>query len=303
MTTPGPPGLVRPETDPLPDPVALECGIGQVRRAVAYSAPAGFRPLELDLYTPADGPAPVIVFVHGGGWRHGTRAVFVPTWRDWRPSPFHRLVRAGFAVASIDYRLSGEAVFPAQLEDVHASVRWLRGRVGELGVDASRIVAWGESAGAHLAALLGLTGGRRDADGPSGAVAGVVDWYGAADLTTMAAQAMPTAIARSDDPDSRESQLLGVPVGEAPELARRASPVNHVHPAAPPFHIAHGDVDRFVPVAQSRQLADSLRGAGVAVEFTEVPGADHLWMNAPDPEAIFGSAMDFSRRVTASRAR
>jgi acetyl esterase/lipase len=79
--------------------------------------------------------------------------------------------------------------------------------------------------------------------------------------------------------------------------------VNHVHPAAPPFHIAHGDVDRFVPVAQSRQLADSLRGAGVAVEFTEVPGADHLWMNAPDPEAIFGSAMDFSRRVTASRAR
>jgi acetyl esterase/lipase len=145
---------------------------------------------------------------------------------------------------------------------VHASVRWLRGRVGELGVDASRIVAWGKSAGAHLAALLGLTGGRRDADGPSGAVAGVVDWYGAADLTTMAAQAMPTAIARSDDPDSRESQLLGVPVGEAPELARRASPVNHVHPAAPPFHIAHGGFDRFVPVAQSRQLADSLRGAG-----------------------------------------
>ena len=138
MATPGPPGLVRPETDPLPDPVALEGGIGQVRRAVAYSAPPGFRPLELDLYTPADGPAPVIVFVHGGGWRLGTRAVFVPTWRDWRPSPFHRLVRAGFAVASIDYRLSGEAVFPAQLEDVHASVRWLRGRAGELGVDASR---------------------------------------------------------------------------------------------------------------------------------------------------------------------
>ena len=188
MTTPGPPGLVRPETDPLPDPVELEGGIGQVRRAVAYSAPAGFRPLELDLYTRR------------------------------RPGTTDR-VRTRRRLAA----------------GIPCSVR--------------------------------------------------------PDLARLAA-----------DPDSRESQLLGVPVGEAPELARRASPVNHVHPGAPPFHIAHGDVDRFVPVAQSRQLADRLRGAGVAVEFTEVPGADHLWMNASDPEEIFGSAMDFSRRVTASRA-
>jgi acetyl esterase/lipase len=289
--------LVRPDTDALPDPVALEGGIGWVRRAVSYSAPPGFRPLELDLYTPTDGPAPVIVFLHGGGWWLGSRAVFVPTWHDWRPSPFHRLVGAGFAVASIDYRLAGEAVFPAQLDDAHAAVRWLRVRADELGADASRVVAWGESAGAHLAALLGLTGGR--SDGSSDAVVGVVDWYGAADLTTMAAQALPTAIARSDAPDSRESRLIGAPVDEAPELARRASPVHHVHRGAPPFHIAHGDADRFIAAAQSRQLADALRAAGVAVEFTEVPGADHLWMNAPDPEAIFDSAVDFARRVTA----
>jgi acetyl esterase/lipase len=289
MTTPAPPGLVRPDTDPLPDPVALP-DAGQVRRAVAYSAPPGFRPLELDLYTPAGTPAPVIVFVHGGGFRLGTRTVFNPTWRDWRPTPFERLVAAGFAVASVDYRLSGEAVFPAQLDDVQAAVRWLRTRADELGVDPGRIVAWGESAGAHLATLLGLT---------DSGVAGVVDWYGPADLTTMGAQARPDAIARSDAPDSREAQLIGAPLTEAPDLARRASPVTYVHAGAPPFHIAHGDADRFIPVAQSRQLAHALREAGGKVEFTEVPGADHMWMGVPDTEAIFDAAVDFVRRATA----
>ena len=155
-------------------------------------------------------------------------------------------------------------------------------------------MAWGESAGAHLAALLGLTG--RESE--STAVAGVVDWYGPADLSTMAAQALPTAIARSDASDSRESLLIGAPVGQAPELARRASPVSYVHPEAPPFHIAHGGADRFVPPGQSRQLANALSAAGVEVEFSEVPGADHLWMGATDPAAIFDAAVGFARRVT-----
>ena len=115
----------------------------------------------------------------------------------------------------------------------------------------------------------------------------------------MAAQAPPDAIARSDAPDSRESQLIGAPLTEAPDLARRASPVTYVHAGAPPFHIAHGDADRFVPVGQSRQLADALREAGVQVEFTEVPGGDHMWMGVPDTEAIFDAAVDFVRRVTA----
>jgi acetyl esterase/lipase len=293
VTVPAPPGLVRPDTDPLPDPGALDGVPGQVRRAVAYSAPPGFRPLELDLYTPAGEPAPVILFVHGGGWRLGTRAVFVPTWRDRRPGPFHRLVAAGFAVASVDYRLTGEAVFPAQLDDVRAALGFLRGRADELGVDAGRVVTWGESAGAHLAALLGLTE----------QVAGVVDWYGPADLTTLAEQARPDAIAAPGGPDTREAQLIGAPVEDAPELARRASPITFVHPDAPPFHIAHGDADRFVPCAQSRQLAEALRAADAPVEFTEVAGADHLWMNAPDPEAIFAAAVEFARRVTARAAR
>jgi len=304
VTTPAPPGLVRPDTDPLPDPAPLAAGIGHVRRAVEYCAPAGYRPLQLDLYTPVGSatPPPVVLFVHGGGWRLGTRKVFCPTWRHWSPDPFHRLVGAGFAVASIDYRLSGEAVFPAQLHDARAAVRWLRARSGELGIDTDRIVAWGESAGAHLAALVGLTAGRGgEPDGdpvPAGAVLGVVDWYGPADLTTMGSQALPNAVARADAPDSRESLLLGASPAAAPERARAASPVSYVHPGAPPFHIAHGTEDRFVPAAQSRQLADALRAAGVPVELALIPGSDHMWIDAPDPDAILDAAVDFARRTT-----
>jgi acetyl esterase/lipase len=310
VTTPAPPGLTRPDTDPLPDPVVLEDGIGQVRRAVEYSAPVGYRPLQLDLYlppvsvVPPDVAPPVVVFVHGGGWRLGTRRVFCPTWRNWHPDPFHRLVAAGFAVASIDYRLSGEAVFPAQLHDVRAAVRWLRTRADELGIDPRRMVAWGESSGAHLAALLGLTADHGDlpelegAGAPSTAVTGVVDWYGPTDLLTMQSQALPNAVARSDAPDSRESLLIGAPLPEAPDLARRASPLTYVHAGAPPFHIAHGVDDRFVPSAQSEQLADALRHMGVDVELTLIPGSDHMWVGAPDPNAIFAAAVDFARRVT-----
>lgn len=312
VTTPAPPGLTNPDTDPLPDPVLLPGGVGQLRRAVPYAAPPGFRPVELDLYTPPD-RAPLILFLHGGGWRVGTRALFNPTMRDWRPDPFVRLVAAGFAVASVDYRLSAEAVFPAQLRDVAAAVRWLHRRAAELGVDAGRLVAWGESAGAHLAVLLGLMAGRPDLDdlgdldalagGPVPAVHGVVDWYGPADLTTMGAQARPDAIARADAPGSREALLIGAPLAEAPDLARRASPVTYVHPGAPPFHLAHGDTDRFVPVEQSRELADALRAAGVPVELTEVPGADHMWLGAARPEEILAAALDFARRLLEPRTR
>lgn len=302
MTTPAPPGLTSPDTDPLPDPVDLLGGIGQLRRAVEYAAPPGFRPLLLDLYTPRTTPAPVVLFLHGGGWRLGTRSVFCPTWRGWHPDPFHRLVDAGFAVASVDYRLSGEARFPAQLHDVTAALRWLRLRADELGLDAARVVAWGESAGAHLAALLGLTAGRTGltelvGGDPTPAVAGVVDWYGPADLLTMQDQARADAVARSDAPDSRESLLIGAAPTEAPELARRASPVTHVHAGAPPFHIAHGTDDRFVPAAQSRELAEALRAAGVPVGLTLVPGADHMWRDTTDPEAVFSAAVRFARRV------
>jgi len=124
-----------------------------------------------------------------------------------------------------------------------------------------------------------------------------VDWYGPANLQTMQAQARPDAIARSDVSGSRESLLIGAALSEAPELASRASPVTYVHAGAPPFHIAHGADDRFVPVGQSPELAAALRGAGVTEELTIVPGADHMWRDATDPESILTAAIDFARRV------
>src|ERR1700722_17375429 len=128
---------------------------------LAYAAPLGFRPLLLDLYLPAAGPdpAPLVVFMHGGGWLRGDRSMAGPGFTAWRPGPLARLAGDGFAVASVDYRLSGEARFPAQLEDVSAAVEWLTGQAGKYGFDAGRIVLWGESAGAEPGALLGLPAG------------------------------------------------------------------------------------------------------------------------------------------------
>lgn len=272
----------------LPAAVPIEAAAGRLLRAVPYAAPSGFRPLLADVHLPPVESAPVVLFVHGGGWRLGSRTSLCPTWEDWSPNPFARLVAAGFAVVSVDYRLSGEAVFPAQLEDVTAALRWIRDRAADLGVDAERIVAWGESAGGHLAALLGLTATRE----VPGAVAGVVDWYGPSDLGAMRSR---------DDPASREAQLLGAAASRAPEAARAASPVSHVHDAAPPFHLAHGTADEAVPADQSRLLAEALRGAGARVELDLVPDAGHLWRGPVDGGRILTRALDFAQRVTARR--
>ena len=138
---------------------------------IEYAAVLGYRPLLLDLYLPdpgaSPGQAPVVLFLHGGGWGLGSRTEVGPPFDDWQPSFFERLAQAGFAVASADYRLSGEARFPAQLHDAKAAVRWLRRNAGEYQLDGDRIVAWGASAGGHLAALLGLTG---DVPGLEGSV-------------------------------------------------------------------------------------------------------------------------------------
>jgi len=268
---------------PLP-PARIGDGGVRVLAGVPYATLPGARPLELDLYLPVgDGPVPVVVFLHGGGWRLGSRHSAGPAYRDAAPSPFEQVAQAGVAVASVDYRLSAEAVWPAQLHDAKAAVRWLRHRAGELGVDGDRIAAWGESAGGHLAELLGLaTGPHLDGDvgvtGPSSRVSAVAAWYAPSDLAAVAAGtgADPT------DAGSREAQLLGAAPATAPEPAAQASPITHVSPAAPPVLLLHGEGDRFIPVAQSRQLHDALAADGVDVQLHTYPGADHMWLGAPD---------------------
>jgi acetyl esterase/lipase len=262
-----------PAPAPLPPPARAE-GLSSWR-AVEYAVVPGFRPLLLDVVRPdSAAELPLVVFLHGGGWRVGSRSAMGPMFAAWAPSPFAELAAAGFAVASLDYRLSGEAAFPAPLDDVRAGLSWLDDHAGELGLAGGRRALWGESAGGHLAALAALTGSD---------VGAVVDWYGPADLTALAPDAAATGISITEPgaPDSREALLLGGPVADRPDAARAASPVAHVHAGAPPFLLRHGTADRFVPARQSERLADALRRVGAPVRVDLVEGADHMWLGDP----------------------
>ncbi|SHN75105.1 alpha/beta hydrolase [Cryptosporangium aurantiacum] len=281
---------------PLPPAHVAADGVRTVN-AIPYAGVPGYRPLELDLILPPEavGPVPVVVFLHGGGWRVGSRSTVGPAYAGTRPTPFERLALAGIAVASVDYRLSAEATWPAPLHDVKAAVRWLRARGSEAGLDTTRIAAWGESAGGHLAALLGLTGnsaaleGEIGYTGPSSAVDAVVGWYTPSDLGAVATDLG----ADPDAPDSREAQLLGGPVTADPERTAEASPITYAGPGAPPFLLLHGTADRLISVRQSERFAALLPGATLEL----FDGADHMWRGAPEAAA---AALD--RTVTFLRA-
>ncbi|MHC3469442.1 alpha/beta fold hydrolase [Streptomyces sp. 7R007] len=282
-----------------PDPVALPLppvapateGVRLLRGAV-YAVPEGSRPLELDLWLPAQttGPVPVVVFVHGGAWRTGLRDDLGPRFRRWQPGPFARLVQAGFAVACPDYRLSGEVTHPGQLHDLKTALTWLRTRSAELSLDPARTVLWGESAGGHLAALLALTAD----DVP---VQGCVTWYAPTDLPHLAEDQPPGGYDPSD-PGTFEALLLGGALTALPDRARDASPVGHVTPDAPPFLVLHGTRDAIVPHVQGSRLVSALRGAGASAELLSVPGGDHLWVGITEEEVerCFTASLDFAVR-------
>lgn len=289
-TTRRPPAPLDPLTRALPR-ASEEHGY-RVLRSVPFAVRMGHRPLQLDLHLPepVGAPVPIIVFVHGGGWRAGFRDSMGAVLDELHPHPFERVTRAGFVVATIDYRLSGEAKFPAQLDDVLSAVAWLRARAHEFGGDAEKLVLWGESSGGHLVALAGL------AAEPS--VRGVICWYSPLDLPTLHEGAHPEAVADPLAADSREAGLLGAPIAEAGALALAASPLRQVHAHAPRFHLVHGTDDRFVPTSQSLRFAEALRAVGAPVECELIEGADHFWRGAPDPAAILADAIEFAHRVT-----
>ena len=223
---------------------------------------------KLDLYLPALAPkAPLLVWVHGGAWRGGSKA---------RP-PALSFLGEGYAVASINYRLSQHAVYPAQIEDCKAAIRWLKANAAHYGYDPNRIGVWGSSAGGHLAVLLGTTGDVAEFDqganlDQTSRVQAVCDFFGPTDVTLMSR--FPSTMDH-DAPDSPESQLLGGPVQSNKEKAARANPITYVTRDDPPFLIMHGDKDPLVPINQSEILADALRKAGVEVTYKVVEGAGH----------------------------
>ncbi len=255
---------------------------GRVLKGVEYARTGddGTRPLLLDLYLPAGhvtpeaAGRPAVVHFHGGGWRVGERSSLGPVCDGFGLTPFEVLAEAGFVVASADYRLSDEAQFPAQLHDALTAVDWLRVHAEEYGVDPGRIYAWGDSAGGHLASLVGLAASTY---GKDSRVAAVAAWYPPTDLVHMGEQALPNAVARASDPGSREELLVGAVLAGNPDRTAAASPISYVSPAAPPFLLIHGTADRFVPAAQSQSLASELEKAGADVELLLIEDADHMW--------------------------
>lgn len=274
---------------------------GAKRWPVLISAqPIGYRPLTIDLrLPPGPGPHPVLVYIHGGGWAFGHASVLTRKLEDM--AIVDTLLAAGYAWAGINYRLSSEAQFPAQLHDCKAAVRYLRHHSGALGLDPGRIAAMGESAGGHLAAFLGLTGARADLEGNLGvsgvssAVQAVVNWYGPSDFLTMNGQRPDISRQAEDDPRNFEAWLVGAPLHDAPDLARAASPLYHVGPDSAPMLIHHGTSDRLVPVAQSRMLAAAIAAVGGVVDLIEIDGADHCFWQG-DTSAIMPQVVAFLRR-------
>lgn len=224
----------------------------------------------LDLYLPqGNGPFPLIVNIHGGGFMMGDKS---------DPVGGDQLLANGYAVASLNYRLSGEATFPAQIQDVKAAVRWLRAHAQEYHLDPQKFGAWGWSAGGNLAAMLGtscevaaLEGAELGNADQSSCVQAVVDWFGPIDFLQMDQQFSGTSCAQDhNNADSPESKLIGAPIQDKPEVAKAANPITYVSPKAPPFFIQHGTADCNVPPQQGKLLSDAL---------TPAIGADHVSLN------------------------
>ncbi len=246
-------------------------------RDLAY-VPDGHERQKLDLYLPertaeeaADAaPLPLVIWVHGGGWRGGSKA---------RCSPLGAgFVTQGYAVASVGYRLTDAAPFPAQIEDCRAAVRWLRAHAEEYGLDPDRFGAWGGSAGGHLVALLGAAGDEATFDvgenqAISARVQAVCDYYGPSDFAAFAAS--PGQRGRGTRPDSTLYRLFGGPLAEKTDLMKRASPVEYVTKDDPPFLIVHGTADKVVPLDQSERLHAALINAGVSSKLIVIPNAGH----------------------------
>lgn len=229
----------------------------------------------LDVYAPKDRKAerlPAIVYIHGGGWMAGNKADGAG-----RLLPF---VRGGeFVGISVDYRLSGEATWPAQIHDCKAALRWVYANAGKYGIDPDRIGVWGRSAGAHLALLLAfspdvpeLEGDLGPHVGSRGKLACAVNFFGVTDILAEIGQ--PSGIDRTK-PDAPEARLIGGLLRDNEDKARAASPMTYLTPDDPPVLTIHGDRDRTVPYDQAIRLDAALGQAGVASYFVTVKGGGH----------------------------
>jgi len=269
----------------LPVPILAQTNSPSTHAAPAYSPPpegivvlhdvvigkGGDRDLHAEMAYPKNAvtPLPAVIFIHGGGWLHG----------DYRSAPIVRLAKTGYFAASIEYRLSDVAKWPAQIQDCKLGVRWLRANAAQYHVDPNRIGVWGTSAGGHLVACLGTMADVKAYEGDGGfpgvssAVQAVVDYFGPTDFTRPGIYT-PRATEVTEG-------LFGVPLQQNPDLWKSGSPLTYVKAGDPPMLLVHGDSDNVVPLAQSTVFDEALTKAGVPHQFLIVKNAGHGL--APNP--------------------
>ncbi|HWD66768.1 MAG TPA: alpha/beta hydrolase [Caulobacteraceae bacterium] len=277
---------------------------------LVYSHPEGYRELTVDLYLPPQKSArpatgyPLVVYIHGGAWLAGNRRLNRP-FVDF-PGVLALLAARGYAVASVEYRLSGEARFPAQIQDVKGAISWLRSRSTNYGIDPARVMTWGVSAGGYLAGLAAVSCGVTAFEPPatpasevtapapktSECLKGAVSWYGLFDFATMAAQARNGSAISRDDAGAPEWRLLGCfATGCTAGQIAAASPVTYVDRHTPPMLLIAGDQDKLIPFQQTLDMADRLKAAGVSHRLVVVRGADH---------SLIGQTLDQTREANLS---
>jgi len=242
--------------------------LAEVERDLEYGSVEG-RALTLNLFKPEGKQAGLLVYIHGGAWRAGAK----------EDCPILDLVQAGYVVASVDYRLTPQAPFPANVHDIKGAIRFLRAEAPRLGIDADRMAIVGSSAGGHLAALVGVSEGVPELEGSVGGHVGVssrvhaiVSFFGASNLETILGQSTEYGLSVRE-PALR--LLLGGSPLEKPALARLASPVAHLDPNDPPTLLIHGDADPQMPVQQSEELERACAARGVQATLHIIPGARH----------------------------
>jgi acetyl esterase/lipase len=284
----------------VPAPVKVVTGARSYLN-VPFALVPGFRLHRLDLHIPVNPRpnSPLVTYASGGAWLMSLKAL----------GPWRFLLQEGYAVGAIEYRVSGEARYPAGIHDLKAAMRWLRANAGEYGVDATNIVTWGSSAGAYLSSMCAVTNGMPEFEGTVGdhgdqssEVMAVIDHYGPADLAKVGedTNSLPGVVELFGTETSPETKLLGYRPQDNPEQAELANPAHYLSASTVPFLIMHGDADTRLGIGQSERFYEQLCRAGAKAQFHVVPGANHGTPEFDSPEAHrlvldFLASLDFPR--------
>jgi acetyl esterase/lipase len=254
---------------------------------LVYSQINGYRPLTLDVYaTKSGGAKPLVIYIHGGGWVNGTSRN-AAAFADF-PAVLAELAARGYVAASVNYRLSGEARFPAAAEDVDAAIRWLKAHAAEYGIDKTRVAIWGGSAGGQLAGLAATDCSPADGQAESDCVQSAVLWYPVTDFSTIGGPPRAAAPPPAGRPAGGPVGYLGCQPQACPDVAAKASPVTFIDPKDPPTLLVQGTADRTVPFSQSEEMLAKLKAAGVKAELVALPGYDHSFMGKTPEETRAG---------------